>query len=190
MPPHLKKSIYQVHLESGTLEQIVSRLESELELNGWEAPDQVQINTVTQQATQQKSEKLKPTCHHCKRPGHYRNQCRQLKRDKKPKKTRRVPTIPTVTMVAVEQTLTPSVKFPTISTQKIQIIKKTDNLDLSIYPVRPVVKLTTPKRNVTLEQMQQTDRLPGLDDRNDKTKSNREMLKATQTSISTRRPKI
>ena len=25
----------------------------------------------------------KPKCHHCKKPGHYRNQCRLLKRQKK-----------------------------------------------------------------------------------------------------------
>ena len=82
MPPHLKKSINQAHLENGTYEQIVSHLERELELNGLEAPDEMQINTVMQQDTRQNSEKPKPTCHHCKKPGHYRNQCRQLKREK------------------------------------------------------------------------------------------------------------
>ena len=82
MPPHLKKSINQAHLENGTYEQIVSHLERELELNGLEAPDEIQLNTVMQQDTQQNSEKPKPTCHHCKKPGHYRNQCRQLKREK------------------------------------------------------------------------------------------------------------
>ena len=82
MPPHLKKSINQAHLENGTYEQSVSHLEKGLELNGLEAPVEMQINTVTQQATQQNSGKPKPTCHHCKKPGHYRNQCRQLKRNK------------------------------------------------------------------------------------------------------------
>ena len=37
---------------------------------------------MTQQATQLNPEKLKPTCRHCKKPVHYRNQCRQLKREK------------------------------------------------------------------------------------------------------------
>ena len=82
MPPHLKKSINQAHLENGTYEQIVSHLEMDLELNGLEAPDEIQLNTVIQQDTQQNSGKPKPTCHHCKKPGHYRNQCRQLKREK------------------------------------------------------------------------------------------------------------
>ena len=82
MPPHLKKSINQAHLENGTYEQIVSHLERELEINGLEAPDEMPINTVTQQAPQQNSNKPRPTCHHCKKPGHYQNQCRQLKREK------------------------------------------------------------------------------------------------------------
>ena len=81
-PPHLKKSINQVHLEIGTYEQIVSHLERELELNGLDTPDEMPINTVTQQAPQQNSEKPKPTCHHCSKPSHYHNQCGQFKREK------------------------------------------------------------------------------------------------------------
>ena len=41
MPPHLRKSINQAHLENGTYGQIVSHLEKELELNGLEAPDEM-----------------------------------------------------------------------------------------------------------------------------------------------------
>ena len=82
MPPHLKKSKNQAHLENDTYGQILSHLEKDLELNGLEAPEELQINTVTQRAIQQNPEKPKPTYHHCKKPGHYRNQCRQLKREK------------------------------------------------------------------------------------------------------------
>ena len=81
-PPHLEKTINQAHLENGTYKQIVSHLERELELNSLEAPDEMQLNVVMQQDTQQNTGKPKPTCHHCKKPGHYRNQCRQLKREK------------------------------------------------------------------------------------------------------------
>ena len=73
--------------------------------------------------------------------------------------------------------------------QTFQLFKKTKDLDLSTLPVRPVVKLTTPQRNVTLEQMQRTDRLPGIDDQKDKTKSNRKTLKATQMGICKLHPK-
>ena len=47
MPPHLKKSIKQAHLENGTYEQILTHLERELELNSLEYPDETQMNTVT-----------------------------------------------------------------------------------------------------------------------------------------------
>ena len=47
LPPHLKKSINQAHLENSTFEQIVSHLERELELNDLEAPAEMAINTVT-----------------------------------------------------------------------------------------------------------------------------------------------
>ena len=46
------------------------------------AADVLQIDTVTQQTTQQNPENPKVTCHHCKKLGHLRNQCRQLKREK------------------------------------------------------------------------------------------------------------
>ena len=82
MPPHLKKSMSQAHLENGTYEQIVSHLERELKLNGLAAPDELPIPTVTQQAPQQNSGKPKPTGHQCKKPDHSQNQCRQLKREK------------------------------------------------------------------------------------------------------------
>ena len=46
-PPHLKKSINQAHFENGTYEQIVTYLESALELNSLEFPDETQMNTLT-----------------------------------------------------------------------------------------------------------------------------------------------
>ena len=82
MPPHLKKSINQAHLENGTYEQIVTHLERELELNGLEASDELQINTVSQQFTNANADRSKPTCHPCGKPGHYRNQCRLLKKQR------------------------------------------------------------------------------------------------------------
>ena len=51
MPSHLKKPINQALLKSGTYEQFVTHLEWELELNGLETPDELQINTVSQQPT-------------------------------------------------------------------------------------------------------------------------------------------
>ena len=73
MPPPLKKSINQAHLQNGTYEQIASHPERELELNGLEPPDEMPINNVTQHAPEQNSDTPKPTCHHCKEPSHYQN---------------------------------------------------------------------------------------------------------------------
>ena len=47
MPPYLKKSINQAHLENGTYEQIVTHLERELELKSLKYPHETQMNTVT-----------------------------------------------------------------------------------------------------------------------------------------------
>ena len=47
MPPHLKKSINQDHLENGTYEQIVKHLKKDLELSSLESPDETQMNIVT-----------------------------------------------------------------------------------------------------------------------------------------------
>ena len=69
MPPHLKKSINQAHLENGTYELIVTQLERELELNGLEAPDELQINTVSHNTVNAIADRAKPTCHYCKKPG-------------------------------------------------------------------------------------------------------------------------
>ena len=80
MPLQLKKSINQAHLDNSTYEQIVTHLERELEMNGLEAPDEIQINTVSQQPTNPNANRLKPTCHHRKKPRHYRNQCHFLKK--------------------------------------------------------------------------------------------------------------
>ena len=81
-PPHLKKSINQAHLENGTYEQIVTHLERELDFNRLEAPEEQQINTVIHNTANTNADRPKSTCHHCKEPRHYRNQCHLLKRQK------------------------------------------------------------------------------------------------------------
>ena len=117
MLPHLKKSINQALLENGTYEQMVSHRERELELNGLEAPDELPINTVTQQAPEQNSDKPKATCHHCKKPGHYKiSAVNSNERKTKPEIIRIVPTI---TMVVPKQTLTPTTKSQTKPKQTI-----------------------------------------------------------------------
>ena len=91
-------------------------------------------------------------------------------------------------MEVPEQTLTPTTtKLQTIPKETISIITETENRD---HLVRHMVEITTPQRNATLEQMQQTDRLHEIDDREDRTKVNRIMLKATQTAMSKLQPNL
>ena len=70
------------------------------------------------------------------------------------------------------------------------MIEETENRDLVFHPVRHVVEKTNQQRNATLEQMRQTDRRHEVDDRKDRTKVNRIMLKATQTAMSKLQPKL
>ena len=82
MPPHLEKLINLAHLENGKYEQIVTHLEREIELNGLEALDQLPKNNVNQQPTNTNADRPKPTRQHCKKPRHYRNKCRLLKKQR------------------------------------------------------------------------------------------------------------
>ena len=100
MPPHLKKSINQAHLENGTWEQIVTHLERELELNSLEYPDETQMNTVmyrqqidgnpdnagninsdtndsnpNNHKNDRKSKTLYPPCHTCGKTNHSTERC-------------------------------------------------------------------------------------------------------------------
>ena len=65
-----EKAVNQAHSGNGTYEQIAPHLETVLELNSVVSPAEVQINAATQYATKPKPEGTKPTCQHCKKPGH------------------------------------------------------------------------------------------------------------------------
>ena len=100
LPPNLRKSINQAHLENGTYEQIVTHLERELELNCLENPDETQVNTVTNKhqiagnpdnagiinsdtndsnpnnhKTDRKSRTLYPPCETCGKTNHSTERC-------------------------------------------------------------------------------------------------------------------
>ena len=186
MPPHLKKSINQAHLENGTYEQIVTHLERELELNGLEAPDELPINNVSQQPTNTNAERPKPKCHHCKKPGHYRNQCRLLKNSKNK--------LATTKLTLETKTVTPTPLTRTVMSTTTTIIETTTELKesrkLFTHPVRHVEKQTTPQRNVTLEPIQPIDRLPGIEGRKDKIRSKKEPTKMTQMKVTKLQPKV
>ena len=187
MPPHLKKLINQAHLENETCEQIVTHLERELELNGLEAPDELPINNVSQQPTNTNADRRKPKCHHCKKPGHYRNQCRLLK--KQLEQTENDQNNPGNKTVA-PMPLTRTVMSTTTITTKKTVIKLKESQKLFSHPVRHVEKQTTPQRNVILKPMQPIDRLPGTEDRKDRIRSQKEPTKVTLMMLPRLHPKI
>ena len=147
MPAYLKKSINQAPLEASTKKHIESHLGKALELNDLEAPDELQINTVTHQATQQNPQILKPTCHHSKKSGHYQNQCRQLKGRKDRTRNNTNSADNSNNNKRDQPNYNSNNKVPTKTKANTQIIKKTEELDLSNYPVRPVVKPSIPRKN-------------------------------------------
>ena len=111
MPPHLKKSFNEAHLKNGTYEQIVSYLEKELELNGFEAPDELQVNTLTQKATQQTPKNPNQLATTAKSPVTIKTSAVNSNEKKTtPETTRIVLTITTV-KILVKRTLTPFLKF-------------------------------------------------------------------------------
>ena len=69
----------------------MTHLERELELNGLEAPDELQINTVSHNTANVNADRTKPTCPYCKKPGHYKNQCRLLKMQKEQSEAQNIP---------------------------------------------------------------------------------------------------
>ena len=166
MPPHLKKSINQAHLENGTYDQIVTHLERELELNGLEAPDELHINTVSQQPTNTNPDRPKPTCHHCKHDiteisvACWKNSENELK------KIKIVPETKTVTPITLTRTATSTIIITTTTTTTTETVTEPrESRKLFTHPVRHVEKQTTPQRNATTEPMQPIDPLPCTEDR-------------------------
>ena len=187
MPPHLKKSINEAHLENGTYQQIVTHLERELELNGLEAPDELPINNVSQQPTTTNADRPEPTCHHCKKPGHYRNQSRLLKKQRK--QTENNQNNPGSKNSDANNSIPNNNVNNNNNNNKISD-KAEKSQKLFTHPVSHVEKQTTPQRNATLEPMQPIDRFPGIEDRKDKIRSQKEPAKMTLMKLLKLQPKI
>ena len=187
MPLHLKQSKNQAHLENGTYEQIVTHLEKEKELNGLEALDELQINNVNQQITNTNAHRPKPTCQHCKKRGHYRNQCRLLKTcENKMKIFKTIPETKAVTLIPLSRAATSTTILITSKT----VTEPKESQKLLTHPVRHVEKQTTPQRFATLQPMHPIDRLSGIEDRKDKIKYQREPTKVTLLKLLKLQPKI
>ena len=65
----------------------------------------------------------------------------------------------------------------------MQTTERTENQELSAYPVRLVVKPIIRKKNATMELTQSIDSFHGADDRKDKLKSNKGTLRRNQKKL-------
>ena len=77
----------------------------------------------------------------------------------------------------------------TITTTKT-VTELKESQKLFTHPVRHVEKETIPQRNANLERMQPIDRLPGIEERKDKIRYQREPIKVTLMKLLELKPKI
>ena len=88
LPPKLTRSVNMARLENATYEEIVTHLESELELDGLEEGDDIPVPTMSTAPTATRPgtglfpSGIDPniTCNYCKKPGHVKTDCRKRKR--------------------------------------------------------------------------------------------------------------
>ena len=188
MPQPLKKSMNQAHLENDSYEQIVTHLERELELNVLEAPDQLQIITLSHSTANTKSDRLKPTCHFFKKLGHKEvSVCCRKDKNNRLKTLKIFMETKTVASITLSQTTIQTRKTTTTTTKTVTELK--ESRKLFFHPVRHVGRQTTPQGNAAMDSMQPIDRLPGTEDQKDRIRSKKEPTKATQMKLLKLQPK-
>ena len=102
---------------------------------------------------------------------------------------KKIPETKTVTPIPLTRTAMSATIITTIKT----LTEPKESRKLFTHPVGHVEKQTTPQRNATLEPMQPmqpTDRLPGIEDRKDKIRYQREPIKVTLMKLLKLQPTI
>ena len=86
MPDHFKKILSLAHLDDKPYDDIVLHLEREMRLSRLGAPDEttrIPLNAVDADPTEPKKEQnQRGYCFPCGKYGHYKAQCRKLKKDR------------------------------------------------------------------------------------------------------------
>ena len=151
-----------------------------------EATDELQINTVMQQATQQIPKNPNQPATTAKIQVTIETSAVNSNEKKtKPKTTRIVPPISTI-LIVVRQIRTPTIKIRTIPMQTIHLIEKTRNPDLCTHPVRPVVKQSIPQRNILFGANAANRPLPRMH----RIRSINDMPKTIQIGLFTLQPEL
>ena len=131
------------------------------------------------------ADRPKPTCHHCNKPGHYRNQRRLVKKQREQTETSQNNP---GNKNSDAKTSNPNSNVNNHNNNKNsdRAAKKPKN----VYPPwKQVARQTIPQRNATTEPMQPIDRLPGKEDRKDKIRSRKEPIKITRVKLLRLQPK-
>ena len=92
MPDHVKKILNRAYLEDKLYNHIVLHLEREMRLNGLGAPDEVTLVPLNKIEPAQTKTEPKPAettaqttkkgyCFYCNKFGHYKAECRKMRRD-------------------------------------------------------------------------------------------------------------
>ena len=125
-----------------------------------EAPHELQIDTVSHNTVNANADRPKPTCHHCKKPGLYKNQYQLLKKQRE--QTESNQTNPG-NKISDATTSNPSSKVNNQNNNEKKNKSRADRKPKTVYPpcpVRHMARQTIPQRNAITEPMQPIDRLP------------------------------
>ena len=174
-------------MENGIYEQIVTHLQKELELNGLEAPHELKTNTESQNNVNANADRPKPTCQHCKEPGHYRNQCRLFKKQRE--QTENFQNNPG-NKNSDANTSNPKSNVNNHN-NKNKNKKRAERKPTTVYsPCETCGKTNHFTEKCYYGPMQPIDRLPGREDRKDKIRSKKEPIKMTRRKLLRLQPEI
>ena len=132
--------------------------------------------------TNANADRPKPTCHHCKKPGQYKNQCRLLKKQREQTENNQTKAM---TPILLTRTL-----ISTIITTTKTVTEPKESQKLFFHPVRHVGRQTIPQRKATTEPIQPIDRLAGTEDWKNKIRSKKKPIKMTLKKLLRQQPKI
>ena len=130
----------------------------ELKLNCLEAPDELQMYTLSHNTANAETDRTKPKCHYFKKPGHYKNQCRFLKKQQEQSENNQNDP-GNKNCDANNSHPNGNVDNPNNNNKNTNRVERKPK---TVYPpCETCGRKTIPQWNSTTEPMQPIDRLPG-----------------------------